>query len=738
MLESRDGLLKLYPPKRGWQIFVNDQPLNEIAPISINKDIIGINKYRYRINQYLEFVEVPFELETYTVLDIKHYFKDGQLALDSISFEARKGELIGIMGQSGSGKSTLLKILCAEMIPTFGEIKIDGKSLYEKTSYYSQFIGYIPQDDLLYPNLTVYENLWYRGRLRLQELSKERLDLKIINILRQVNLLHRKDMQVGDYKKKLLSGGERKRLNIALELLLEPALIICDEPTSGLSHNDALQIVNILKDLTEQGKIVMITIHQPSNSIFQRLDKTLLMDYGGKQAFYGITDECFNYFDTELAQLSIRQEEIQQKKVSQSADYMYEIISYPEYDSAGEPVYEQLNKVMQEKRKFSPDYWRDKYKRKMLYEIIRKEARSEPRIPQAQKRRKIKLGVKSRLHQLWAFIERSFKMKLRNRTNNIITFFEAPLLAFIISFILRYSAASEPYSYHQNINIGIYIFVSVIAFIFLGLSNSIEEVLDERKIILREKMMNMKMSFYQVSKLMSLAAFGLIQVLMYFGVSALVLGIRGLNLFSIVFLFAANVIGFSAGLMVSTFIKDNKAIVNLLPLILIPQIIFGGAVIEFERMNRALKLSDQNPIPEVVQLIPSRWLFEGMTTAYAKNTLYYRKLEETRKKALTLLTAFKQNEISRQEYITRKSEQLREKAEMLQRWTPERYNNEHIDLSVSMMDGRFLANRRNEFMASYKQFGNHRMRTWYYCLIIVLIYTLIFNVITLIKLKDLE
>ncbi|MDD2332139.1 MAG: ATP-binding cassette domain-containing protein [Candidatus Cloacimonetes bacterium] len=738
MLEIRDKEVYVYPPKRGWELYVNEEKIKDIRPVNLNRDIFMIKKFRFRINQYLEIVEIPFELDTFSVLDIKHYFKDGQLALDSISFEAHKGELIGILGQSGSGKSTLLKILCAEMIPTYGEIKIDNKSFFGNTGFYSQFIGYVPQDDLLYPNLTVYENLWYRGRLRMQGLSRQHLDQKITNILRQVNLLHRKDMQVGDYKKKLLSGGERKRLNIALELLFEPTIIICDEPTSGLSHNDALQIINILKNLCEQGKIVILSIHQPSTSVFQRFDKTLLMDFGGKQAFYGSVQECFSFFDQELVMLGHHREEIEAKKLSFAADYMYDVISYPEYNDKGEPVYEQVNKVLLEKRKFPPEYWRDKFKRKMLYEIIQQDKTTEPKIPPPKKKRSRKVDFRSQALQLYSFLERSFKMKLRNRTNNFITFLEAPLLALVISFILRLSPDNQNYSYNQNINIGIFIFVSVIAFVFLGMSNSIEEVLDERKIVLREKMMNLRMSYYQLSKLISLSFFAFIQVLMYYLVSALILDIRGLGGISILYFFMSSAIGFSLGLLVSSFIKDNKSIINLLPLILIPQIIFGGAVIEFERMNRSLKISERNPIPEVVQLIPSRWLFEGLVAGYAKNTLYYRKLDETRKKGLTHLDRYKENEISRSEFIRLKSENDFAKAEIARKWSTERYNNEYLDMSVSLMDGRFLSSGTNVFLSSYKRIGEVRMRTWHYCLFVLLFYIMLFNIITLIKLKYLE
>lgn len=401
------------------------------------------------------------------------------------------------------------------------------------------------------------------------------LEQKITNILHQVNLLHRKSTIVGDFKTKHLSGGERKRLNIALELLFEPTLVICDEPTSGSSFTDAEQIIDILKDISSQGKLVIITIHQPNSSVFKKLDRVMLMDMGGRQAYFGTPTDCYSYFDSEIQQLTRRKQDIEAKRDAQTSDFMYDIITYPEYNEAGEPVYEQIRKVVQIKRMFPPEYWRDKYKRKMLYEIIKQEPEEQSTAPAAARIKRRKLTPGAYLAQFITFFVRSFLMKMRNRSNNIITFIEAPLLGLIISFILRFTPTETVYSYHANNNIGIYIFVSVIAFIFMGMSNSIEEILAERKIIQREKLMNQRVSFYLASKLMVLALFTAVQVLLYTLVANQILEIRGVTAASMIYFFLAGMTGVSLGLLVSAFIRDNRAIVNLLPLILIPQILFG-------------------------------------------------------------------------------------------------------------------------------------------------------------------
>jgi ABC-type multidrug transport system permease subunit len=470
-------------------------------------------------------------------------------------------------------------------------------------------------------------------------------------------------------------------------------------------------------------------------SIFQKFDKVLLMDMTGKQVYYGTPKDCFDYFDEELAQITVQKHEIQQKKQALATDYMYDIIAYPEYDERGELIYEQINKIVAVKRKFSPEYWRDKFKRKMLYEIIHHELTSKERNVPIQKKRTWQFDWKSLYIQFINFTVRNFTMKIRNRTNNTITFLEAPLLALVIGFILRLSPAVEHYSYFKNINMGIHVFVSIIVFVFLGLSNSIEEIMDERKMVLREKLMNLKMSYYLMSKLISLSIFSAIQVILYFFVTALVLGIHGVTLISLVYYFLAAVIGFSIGLMTSSFLQDNKSIINIMPLLLIPQIIFGGAIIEYERMNRSLTVLSQSPIPEVVQIIPTRWLFEGLTTSYAKQNVYQRKLLKVQKKRLTLERLYKENEINSASYLEGTDALYRLKTRIAERWPEEKYSNSYLNLSVNMMDGRYFNTRKNVFLSSYKLIGNIEMRTWTFNAIILLLYILLFNFITLIKLK---
>ncbi|MBW6515782.1 MAG: ATP-binding cassette domain-containing protein [Candidatus Cloacimonetes bacterium] len=745
--------------KKGWELFLNNQPVTEKTKYHLNRDILTLSKTEYSqkdskersllmfrwqqglfreqfiINNYFDIVVIPFEIEQIRAIDIKHYFKDGTLALDGISLTAQKGEIIAIMGKSGSGKSTLLKSISADIVPRYGRVLINNDDLYDNLYFYAQHIGYVPQEDLLFPNLTVYENLFYRGKLILPGILKDILDRKVIGILTQMNLVHRRNTKVGEINESLLSGGERKRLNIALELLFEPTLIICDEPTTGLSSTDSEQIVDILKNYSDQGKIVIITIHQPNPNIFEKINKVLVMDMGGKPVYFGDCDEVFSYFDHEVEQIEYRREEIEKKRNQRMPDFFQDIIDYPQYNESNEKIYEQIDQTLIPRRKFSPNYWRDKYKRKQLFELISFETEQKKNIKTKKEISRKKMPLTGHLSQFMTYLKRNVLMKLRNRTNLFITFAEAPLLGIIIAFILRISLEGEGYNYHHNANIAVYLFVSLIVFIFLGLSNSIEEIMGERKTIQREKVLNLKLSYFLTSKIIALAIFTLVQVILYYLVSSVILQLPGLIFINIVYFFFAGLIGYSLGLLISSFINNRKAIINVLPLILIPQIIFGGAIILYENMNPQLTVRKSSTIPEVVQFIPSRWLFEGLVTAQSRLNSYNYNIQRQDRKRLTLVEKIRNNKINDEEYIRSLDDLSRKKAEIARKYPKEQHTNYNIELIVNFMDGRFLNSGKNVFLSSWKKVGEQRFVTYYFNLLILFFYTIVINFATLVKLK---
>lgn len=217
--------------------------------------------------------------------DLNYRYPHSDNGLHDFSFSIHSGELLAIMGGSGAGKTTLLNLLNGSLQPQSGTITINGHDISEEAS--RSLIGYVPQDDLLVEELSVYQNLWYVARLSFDGLDDAALRQKVLSVLRSLDLEQVKDLKVGSALDKYISGGQRKRLNIALELIREPAVLFLDEPTSGLSSSDTERVILLLKEQTSLGKLIIVNIHQPSSDVYKLFDRLWLLDRGGYPVFDG-------------------------------------------------------------------------------------------------------------------------------------------------------------------------------------------------------------------------------------------------------------------------------------------------------------------------------------------------------------------------------------------------------------------------------------------------------------------
>ncbi len=198
-----------------------------------------------------------------TAHELQFNFKNSENGIKAFNFQGRSGQLIGVMGGSGVGKSTFLNILNGTLKPDSGKVLINGIDLYKNNDKLKGIIGFIPQDDFLVEELTVFENLYFNARFCFGGLPKNEILVIVDNLLKNLDLFEIHDLKVGTSLNKFISGGQRKRLNIGLELLREPYILFVDEPTSGLSSNDSEKIIDLLKQQTHKGKLVIINIHQP-------------------------------------------------------------------------------------------------------------------------------------------------------------------------------------------------------------------------------------------------------------------------------------------------------------------------------------------------------------------------------------------------------------------------------------------------------------------------------------------
>jgi len=228
--------------------------------------------------------------------DVSFEFKNGNIGLRNINIAESSGKLVGLMGASGSGKSTLLNVLNGNEKPSAGHVKINGVDIHKQKDLIEGVIGYVPQDDLLMEDLTVFENLFYAAKLCFKNLTKKQHIELVVKTLDALGLSETKDLKVGSPLEKTISGGQRKRLNIGLELLREPSILFIDEPTSGLSSRDSENIMDLLRDLSLKGKMIFVVIHQPSIDIFKMFDKLVILDVGGYQIYYGNPIDGIRYF----------------------------------------------------------------------------------------------------------------------------------------------------------------------------------------------------------------------------------------------------------------------------------------------------------------------------------------------------------------------------------------------------------------------------------------------------------
>jgi len=291
--------------------------------------------------------ETPIKI-SFLADNISYNFKSGDVGLSNIVISEEGGKLVGIMGASGSGKSTLLSVLNGTERPSKGSVKINGVDIHEDKDRLEGVIGYVPQDDFLIEELTVYDNLYFAAKLCFDDLSEKEIHDLVLKKLKVLGLSETRDLKVGSPLDKTISGGQRKRLNIGLELLREPSVLFVDEPTSGLSSRDSENIMDLLKELSLRGKMIFVVIHQPSSDIYKLFDSMIILDVGGYQIYYGNPLAALVYFKTQVNMINKDQSScIECGNVN--AEQIFTIIE---------------NKVVNEfgrftdQRKISPKHWR--------------------------------------------------------------------------------------------------------------------------------------------------------------------------------------------------------------------------------------------------------------------------------------------------------------------------------------------------------------------------------------------
>jgi ABC-type multidrug transport system ATPase subunit len=534
--------------------------------------------------------------------EIEFKFKNSSNGLHRFSFSEHSGQLIAIMGGSGVGKSTLLNILNGNIPVQHGKIKLNRIEIFEQKNNTEGLIGYVPQDDLLFEDLTVWENLYYNASLCFDQLSQEAIEEKVEKVLQELELHSFKDLIVGSPLKKVISGGQRKRLNVALELIREPAILFVDEPTSGLSSTDSEKVVLLLKQQARKGKLIIVNIHQPSSAIFKMFDKLWILDTGGRPIYTGNPLDAIIYFKKEVNHVNA---EVCECLLcgNVNPEQVLEIVETKKIDNSGNFLPE---------RRFSPEFWYNEYRKKTK---VKKEdfTGSGSVLPPTDSK---KPGLAK---QFSIFFERNLRIKTSDRQYLFINLLEAPVLALIVGWFTRFSEGNE-YIFFENKSLISYLFMAIVVVLFMGMSVSAEEIIKDRKILQRESFLNLSRFSYLNSKILFLVLLSAFQSITFVVVGNFILGIHGMTMAYWLILFSVAVFANLLGLNISAAFDSVVSIYILVPLLLIPQILLCGVIVKFDDLQS--KTAAKDAVPFAGEIMASRWAFEALAVEQYKENRY--------------------------------------------------------------------------------------------------------------------
>ena len=545
---------------------------------------------------------------TFQADGIEYAFPNGTKGLHELRLRETSGKLIGIMGGSGSGKSTLLNVLNGNLRPSKGRVTINGIDVHAEADRVRGVIGHVSQDDLLIEELTVFQNLFYNAKLCFGDQDDEAITERVLRMLQSLGLYETKDLKVGSALEKTISGGQRKRLNIALELIREPSVLFVDEPTSGLSSRDSENIMDLLRELALKGRLVFVVIHQPSSDIFKMFDRLLLMDQEGHPVYYGDPVEAVVYFKQVTGQVAAQAGQCSACG-NVNPEQIFNILEAKLVDEYGNET---------DQRRISPEAWNEVYRARMAAEEHDQEGAGE--VPGSTFR------PPGLFRQLEVYFRRDALAKLANRQYVLVNLLEAPVLALVMAFFLRYLGQEGDYVFRENDNVPQYLFIAVIVALFLGLTVAAEEIIRDRKILQREKFLDLSWGGYLASKVGIMFLISAVQTLFFVLIGNAVLGIQGMLLPYWLLLFSTACFANVLGLNVSASFNSAKVIYIVIPVLIIPQLLFSGIIVRFDKLHPWF--ASERSVPWIGNIMASRWAYEGLAVTQFMENAYERQFYE--------------------------------------------------------------------------------------------------------------
>ena len=584
----------------------------DLIRISFNQSL----RCRFKAGILEEERNVIHEL---SVEGLNHSFNPGVRVLDNIDFRVRRGEMVCILGPSGCGKSTLLSALAGHIQPENGSIKYNGLRLYNWLSRLVPLIAHIPRQDILNPYQTVEEHLSQATTIRRSRLSGLEKKRRVYALLKYLGLTQLAKRRVGSSSDKHLSDGERTRLNLGLDMGGIADVFLMDEPISGLSSRDSENVLETLENMSKE-KIVIVTLHRPSAHLLNRFQKVLLLDHGGQMAFWGSPSEMLEYFRQSAQDLGIVVSA--DSTTAGGADYVFEVLESP--------------LLWQDKDKQHARLWQERFENYSFRGALKSPVSSlmgpvtkEPTPGSIPDRPPRSFKQLARIFGVW--MARTGASRLRSRTNLYTALLEAPILASVVAFSLR-SMTGKEYIFEEALHISPYLFLAGVVAMFFGLMAGATEILKDKPLLFRERNVGVFYTGYLGAKALVLTLVATVQCALFLLVGNSILEIHELFLPFLGTMVLTSFVGISLSLLVSLLVKTERAALNAVPLLLVPQILFAGALIPFEQMNHICTVppryeegSDQlkpGRVPYMAELCPLRYSYEAMLVTQAIDNPY--------------------------------------------------------------------------------------------------------------------
>ncbi len=502
--------------------YVNGKPIIRSRLVSGDRIQIGPCLFRYEGDRLVRTQEShaisieAFEL-TKTVGNIT--------LLDDLTFALQAGEFVGLIGPSGAGKTTLLDALNGLRPATSGEVFLNQDPLYEEYARLRHHIGYVPQDDIIHRELTVQQALTYAAKLRLPaDTSGTEVDRIVTETLDALDLVQRKQVVISQ-----LSGGQRKRVSVGVELLSRPGVLFLDEPTSGLDPGTESRLMKLFRRLADQGRTVVCTTHVMDN--IDLFHNVVILAPGGKLAWFGPPAAAKEFFGIErFTDLYDRIEELP------PADWQQRFRQTKEYKL-------RISPILQKRRK-----------------SLNRKAQRLAASPSV-----------SRLRQFGTLTGRFVRLLWCDKPTLAVTFAQPILITLLICVVCR--------------DLSVILYLLIISALWFGCSSAAQQLVKERPIFRRERMVNLRLDTYLMSKVVPLLSITSIQIAIMLGLTLLLedvdcsLSVLGISLT----LAAWN--GVAIGLLISALASNADKAMSVVPLSLIPQIVLAGVLVPLDDMN---------------------------------------------------------------------------------------------------------------------------------------------------------